>query len=143
MSLTLYVKDTETGKVHEYGKCPSRADALVITPDGTLKYKRIDGSPDGQYVFVASEEGESVFDLDIYKTGILREPFIDVGGDPQIDCTICKHFEDKKKCDDCLYKKGRKPYYEAKGDAITLRDMFFKMYLDNYVFDPDKKEKLK
>ena len=82
MSVRLFLRCNETGKIHEYGTDPH--DSLVLNDDGSLHYVHLQSCtgtrfPEEGYTFVTSEGIDPREDEDLINHGC--EPYIDIGGE--------------------------------------------------------------
>lgn len=101
----MWIKDTLTGRVHEYG---DRHDALVISEDGRyLTYENLqngDGSMFGDYVFT-DKDGNIPNDIESIEYG---RDYADIGGkmikpsarwnNHEVACILAELFNDNCAC---------------------------------------------
>ena len=102
--LKLFVRDSITGTVHEYGT--NQHDSLILQDDGSIHYYNLQNGcgsrfADEGYTFVLEDGTDPRERLDYLAHGV--EPYLDIGGAVDavevVRCADCKHADAYYHCD--------------------------------------------
>lgn len=122
MSVKLYIRDNQNGRIHEYGT--NRHDALILMEDGSLHYENLQNCSGTQfqaegYTFVRSNGEDPRQSKEYREWGM--EPYVDIGGERLDDCSICKWRKRYQKCTSCRSNRNMGSRFEL--DKKIVREM--------------------